>query len=250
MLETEAVEAFKSSSATRRSPILPAAHNSITAESSEAITVAASQRRANRIAAQSSSILGDATGTPTSHYVSAAKGGNGSQQQQTGTPGANIVSQVSRAPAAAAINNPNPKVRALADLVEKLGREIEGLLTYIEPRRNIHGDIRRMCSTIKYAHNKVVIELEAEERRAKSAPIRTPVQTKAASPPLVGNCAAQSAKRPRAKMSPRATAQEIAKKRKADDGTPRPQKMAPTQSTEKWQKVQKTRKPSKTKKKQ
>lgn len=73
-------------------------------------------------------------------------------------------------------------VRRLVKLVERLGKEIDGLQTYVTQKTNVHNDIKRMCSTIKRAHTDVTMQLEKEDRMAAAAAAQTKTATTVSAP--------------------------------------------------------------------
>lgn len=154
---------------------------------------------------------------------------------------------------------------ALAKLVDLLGKEIDGLLKYVEPRRNVHGDIRKMCHTIKRAHTDVITHIEIEECKSRHHVQRssmvsaiqlvtaatTATQTKATSPTTPsthGNRTTATAKRARANVSPKKTTQPSSKSPEAKKIKADPPKRT-DESNEEWRQVQRKKREPKPKEK-
>lgn len=150
----------------------------------------------------------------------------------------------------------------LCQLSKRLGYEIDSLIQYVEPRKNVHNDIRKMCSIIKKAHTNLITYVEKTEHKARLNSTLVPQREM---PPAAANSASVqyretppaaariapplSAKRTRARMSPKkpeeqATKSPDTKKRKPDTISEKPaEEWAIVQNKKKAPKGNKKRKP-------
>ncbi|XP_037929292.1 uncharacterized protein LOC119663761 [Teleopsis dalmanni] len=134
----------------------------------------------------------------------------------------------------------------VSQLAKRLGQEIDSLVQYVEPRNNVHKDIKRMCSTIKKAHTNLIMHIEMSEYKAKSN--ITLVQQRETPLTAKRDATSVSAKRTKSKMSPKKPTEEATKspdtkKRKSDAVAERL-----NQPVEEWTKVQPKKKASNIKK--
>ncbi|XP_037959272.1 uncharacterized protein LOC119688676 [Teleopsis dalmanni] len=135
-------------------------------------------------------------------------------------------------------------VLTISELIERLGKEIDGLIQYVEPRRNVHGDIRKMCSIIKRTHTELSTELDSERR--KSRPTDGLKQLRKLPATVTETIEIPPKKRKRVDLSPKGSEQErntpTAMKTKADT-------VSLQMPSDKWTKVEKKEKSSKVKNK-
>ncbi|XP_053960544.1 uncharacterized protein LOC128864809 [Anastrepha ludens] len=227
MATGEAMEAFRRSSVIARTPPQAAATTDNTTESS--LPTTATQRRTDVSTLEMKGREGT-PGTPTTHIIKKVTDAPNPQQNPTSC-------------------STNAKQSRQCELIDILGKEIDALIQYVESRRNVHGDIRRMCSIIKRAHTDVLIETDSMERCIRKLSTSKQVQIVS----TAGKNTPQTAKRTRAKESPRAATQiatksPVAKKRKSDSDSSRPQTVNQPMQREEWKKVEKKKKSLKNRK--